>query len=576
MGPRVLVPTAIGTLILTALILIACGSGGGSTSNNGGGGGGGNNGGGGGSQQGAIKGVLKWKASNSGNGLYGNETTLTPQNVNPTQFGKLAHFHVDHPILAQPLYVANLDMGAAGTHNVVIVANEGDEVVAFDADGKTTDPLWRRSYLGPGVTSAPDNFGGRTNIGGEIGITGTPVIDTNTGAMYFVTMLVRNGVTEQWLRAIDIRTGQDFGPGSLKIEATVQGDGVGSSNGQVNFNPGIQNQRTGLTIANGNVLVGWGSFSDFGVYRGWLMAFDTQTLKLTAAWSPSTQYQAQDDGHGPADHGGGASIWAGGASPAVDDNGNIYVTTADGSFNADTGGKNYGDSVLRLQLTNGAFQVADYFSPANRPCIDGADLEIGSGGIALLPSEAGGRPLGFVMDKEGRAFLLDPGNLGKSAANDTQIPQMFMIGSKECVDGMGGGEAEGTDWQRLYGNASYWNGSIYMAPSNSFVKQYKFSNGKLGTTPASQSTTQLWLRGANTVVSSNGNSNGIVWAYTKNQSGVAELHALDATNLTHELWNSKMNAADSLGAGSVFGVASIYNGRVIAAGRNDILVYGLK
>jgi len=571
MGPKALAVTAVGTLILAAAILIACGSGGGSTSDNGGGGGGN---GGGGSQQGAIKGVLKWKANTNGNGLNSNETTLTPQNVNATQFGRKVQFHSDGVLMAQPLFVENLDMGAAGTHNVIIVASERDEVLAFAADGSTTQPLWRRSYLGPGVTTAPGNFAGRTNVGGEIGITGTPVIDTNTGAMYFVTTLVRNGTWEQWLRAIDVRSGQDFGPGSMQISTSVPGDGPGSSNGQVPFNPGIQNQRQGLIIVNGQVVVGWGSFSDFGVYRGWLMAFDAQSLKLTAAFSPATQHQDQDDGHGPADNGGGGSLWAGGAAPAVDQNGNIFVVPADGSFNADTGGKNYGDSVLKLQLTNSAFQVVDYFSPANRPCIDKADLEIGSGGFVLLPTDAtGGRQLGMVISKEGRFFLLDPGNMGKWTPDNSQIPQQFMVGSKECVTGMGNGEAEGTGWQRLYGNPTYWNGSVYLAPANATIKQYKFSGGKLSTVPASQGSTTFWLRGANTVVSSNGNSNGIVWAYTKNQSGVAEVRAYDANNLANELWNNK---SGPLFAGVPFGTPVVAGGRVIVPGRNDIVVYGLK
>ena len=40
-------------------------------------------------------GVLMWKGDTSGSGLYSNETTLTPANVNVTQFGKLANFQAD-------------------------------------------------------------------------------------------------------------------------------------------------------------------------------------------------------------------------------------------------------------------------------------------------------------------------------------------------------------------------------------------------------------------------------------------------------------------------------------------------
>src|SRR5205823_9722867 len=134
----------------------------------------------------------------------------------------------------------------------------------------------------------------RTGLGPEVGITGTPVIDPVTGAMYFVTLIVENGVIEQWVRAVDVRTGMDFGPGSVMVQATVPGDGPGSNNGQISFDPSVQNQRAGLALTGGAVLIAWGSFSDSGLYRGWLMAYDAKTLKQVASFSPVTQYQAQD------------------------------------------------------------------------------------------------------------------------------------------------------------------------------------------------------------------------------------------------------------------------------------------
>jgi hypothetical protein len=180
--------------------------------------------------------------------------------------------------VAQPLYVKGIDMGTAGTLNVVIAATEHDSVYAFNADNLAAGPLWTRHYVDVnGLKPLPDDFGGRTTLGGEIGITGTPVIDPSTGALYFVTVLSNNGTAEQWLRAVDIRTGNDFGPGSVKIQASVAGDGKGSVNGQIAFDPSLQDQRAGLAFLNGSVIVPWGSFSDWGVYHGWLMAFDAGT-----------------------------------------------------------------------------------------------------------------------------------------------------------------------------------------------------------------------------------------------------------------------------------------------------------
>src|SRR5690242_14308440 len=63
-----------------------------------------------------ISGVLMWKGNRTGNGVY-NESTLNLQNVNPNQFGKVAEHPVDGTIIAQPIYISQLDMGAAGTHD---------------------------------------------------------------------------------------------------------------------------------------------------------------------------------------------------------------------------------------------------------------------------------------------------------------------------------------------------------------------------------------------------------------------------------------------------------------------------
>jgi hypothetical protein len=153
------------------------------------------------------------------------------------------------------------------------------------------------------------------------------------------------------------------------------------------------------------------------------MAYDAATLQQKAVFNSAPQNQPNDPVNGPADHGGGASFWGGGAAPSVDDQGNIYIVGADGSFNLDQGGQNAGDSVLKLQLNGNKFTLVDWFSPSNQACLDAADLEIGSGGVALLPaSEVGdGKELAAVINKEGRLYLLDRDTLGHFNPTGTAI-----------------------------------------------------------------------------------------------------------------------------------------------------------
>jgi hypothetical protein len=526
-----------------------------------------------------FSGVLMWKGDASGRGQYDQETALTPANVNASQFGLLGRFATDGLLVAQPLYVANVDTGS-GTHNIIIAATEHCSVYAIDADHPSAGSLWERHYLDPAnsITAQLDTFGGRSTFNGEVGITGTPVVDPVTGALYFVTMYVHNGVTEQWLRALDVRTGKDFAPG-MQIQASVPGDGKGSVNGQIAFDPSIHNQRMGLVESNGSIIVAWGSFSDKGVYHGWLMAFDPVTLQLQAAFTPTPQAETGDPVNGPSDDGGGAGLWAGGAAPTIDDAGNIYINTADGSFNANNGGNNYGDSLVKLKLNGNSFQVVDWFTPANQICLNLLDLDLGSTGITLLPTDiTSGQKLAVSANKEGRLYLLDTGNLGHFNSGGDQIPQEFMVGAHPCLKGTALA-AEGATWNRLYGNISYWNGFVYAAPSNMAMQQYQFVGSSFNPTPIAQTPTAYGWRGGNTVVSANGSQNGIVWAYEKTPppptgSGQGILHAYDATSISTELWNSNATSGQTLGQGIGFSTPVVANGHVITTSDTRVTVYG--
>src|ERR1700730_218293 len=111
-----------------------------------------------------FKGVLMWKGDPSETGLDSAERNLTAENVNVSQFGKWGDFLADGIVMGQPLYVSQLDMGAAGTRNYIIFATENDSVYAVDADNPGGPALWERQYVDPanGVTTMVDSFGGRT------------------------------------------------------------------------------------------------------------------------------------------------------------------------------------------------------------------------------------------------------------------------------------------------------------------------------------------------------------------------------------------------------------------------------
>src|SRR5215471_3498917 len=150
--------------------------------------------------------VLTWHNDNARTGLNTNETILTLTNVNQNGFGRLFSQPVDGPVYAQPLYVPNVSVPGKGTHNVVFVATQHDSLYAFDADsrnGSNAAPLWHVSFLNPaaGVVSvetvdAVDSPGQdcQTFVG-EIGIVGTPVMDSSSGTLFVVARTKEPGAS---------------------------------------------------------------------------------------------------------------------------------------------------------------------------------------------------------------------------------------------------------------------------------------------------------------------------------------------------------------------------------------------
>ncbi|MGH7970610.1 MAG: pyrrolo-quinoline quinone, partial [Limisphaerales bacterium] len=221
------------------------------------------------------------------------ETLLNTSNVNPKQFGLVFQREVDDQMYAQPLLMTNVDLGAKGTHNVVIVATVSDSVYAFDADDPARPaPYWHVSFLGPNAV-APRNEDMTGACGGEyadftgaLGIVATPVIDPVSGTLYLLARTKEYGTNYvQKLYALDLRTGAERAHSPLTITATYAGHGAGSRNGVLTFDSQRQNPRAGLALVNGVVYVGWASHCDWGPYHGWLIGYDAKTLEQAVVYN---------------------------------------------------------------------------------------------------------------------------------------------------------------------------------------------------------------------------------------------------------------------------------------------------
>src|SRR5271157_2558722 len=505
--------------------------------------------------------VATYHNDNYRSGTNAQETILIPSNVNVQSFGKRFTFPVQGYVYAQPLYVPGVVINGTA-HNVVYVATEHDQVYAFDVN--SGQKLWQVSFLASGsaltiitpVLSSDVNCG---DLVPEIGITGTPAIDVSANRLYVVAKTkaydVRSHITTfyQTLHVLDIRTGFETFP-PQRISATFPGNGTGSVNGVLTFDPLVQAQRPGLLIQNGAVFAAFASHCDLGNYHGWIMAFAENTL-LPSGVTVDT----------PNGYEGG--YWGGGSGLNADSAGSIYGATGNGYFDANNGGIDYGDRILRLtwSAASKSFTVADYFTPWDQLSLDHNDADLGSGGIVLLPDQPGTKYPHLLVQagKEGTIDLVNRDNMGRfHSGNDSQIVQTlpFIIGG-------------------VWGAPAFWNNNAYFGGQSDYLKAFAFDPNaqQLSASYTSKSPEHYGYPGPTPSVSANGNANGIVWIIENDTygGGAAVLRAYDATNLGKELYNSGQNPArDRAGLAVKFTVPTVADGHVFLGAENEVDVYG--
>ena len=500
-------------------------------------------------------GMMTYHGETFRSGLNAQERALAPSRVNTATFKKLFTRSVDGQIYAQPLYVANLLIGSS-YQNVIYIATEHDSVYAFNADGKTTSPIWKRSFLGTNITTLPKGSNGL--ISPEIGITGTPVIDPASKTLYVVAVTVQSGVVKHKLHALSLTTGAEKYGGPVTISGSYGG---------VTFAPSRHLQRPALMLVNADVIICFGSHGDALPYQGWMFAYSATggTLHRTGVLSTAPSSN------------GASAIWNSGGGPAADTKGNIFVVTGNGDFDLDTGGLSAGDSFLKLTLSNGLFHIVDFYTPSNQATLNAQDLDLGSGGPMIAPTQSGAAVPSLILcgGKDGIIYVVNRSNMGHYNATTDHAVQKLTIGSPEPING---------NWF----TPANWNGYVYFGGMNESVMAFKFTNGLLPSSPSSQTTKTFGYPGPTATVSSSSTSNGIVWVLDNskfiggdlvggvNTPGPAVLHAYRADDLSVELYNSNQAGTRDTAATAIkFTVPTVANGHVYVGGAKQLTAYGI-
>jgi hypothetical protein len=340
-------------------------------------------------------------------------------------------------------------------------------------------------------------------------------------------------------------TGKERAGSPVVIKATVTAD-----NGkEIPFDPRVENPRAALLLTRGTVYLTWGSSCDAGDYHGWVMTYDEQSLRQKAVFNTSPNAKE-------------SAIWQSDTGPAADDQGNVYVVTGNGAFDADSGHRDYGDTILKLASDGSKLVVRDYFTPHDQETLSKKDEDLGAGGPVLVPEQGGNHPrLVLAGGKDGNLFVVNRDHMGRyHGATDDVVQIVKLKGNLHAAPG-------------------YWNQHVYVFGDHDVLHELTVHNGRLEL--AHDGNMGPVDPGATPTISANGNKDGIVWTVgTRNwqvfPERIAVLHAYDASDVSRELYNSEENSdRDRAGISVRFTIPSVANGRVYVAARSEIDVYGL-
>ncbi len=359
----------------------------------------------------------------------------------------------------------------------------------------------------------------------------------------------------QRIHALDLATGTDR-VAAVTVAATYPGTGDNSSGGNVIFNPAQYKERAALLLLNGVIYTAWSSHCDIRPYTGWIMGYDEHTLAQTSVLNVTP-------------NGNEGAIWMAGNGLASDSSNDIYFLDGNGTFDPTLTANgfptqgDFGNAFIKLSTTSNVLAVADYFATYTNTYENANDIDLGSGGELVLPDMTDGvgntRQLAVGAGKDQNIYLVDRNNMGKfNPTNDNAIYQKLT----NVLSG------------QVFSSPAYFNGTLYYGSVNDHIKAFPFVGARL-TTVSSQTPGTFAYPGATPGVSANGTSNAILWA-TGNTSP-AVLHAYDATNLTHESYNSSQapGGRDQFGVGNKFITPTIASARVYVGTTNTVGVFGL-
>jgi HYDIN/CFA65/VesB-like, Ig-like domain len=436
--------------------------------------------------------------NNSRTGWDANEPQLSPAAVQAFSTSPRFDARVSGLVFAQPLTIHAL--------NEVVVATENDQVYGITATGAGAgNVVWSASLGSPYRIAGDPAFRNCTNLGPDIGVTGTPVYDPGSGNLYLFANILTRGKPAYYLVTVNATTGAYTPPDNILIS------GRPSNDSHITFSAKYQLEEPGVLLASdGSIWAAFGSHCGTRPYTGYVTRVSPGSSPPVSLWADENALTNEQGG-----------IWQSGGGVLQDPQGNIFVTSGNGVSPARTSTPpgQLAESVIRLAYdgSTNTISAADFFSPANAPSLDAAGTGFGSGGPVALPFGTSGYPdILAAPGKDGRIWLLDRDALGGREQGPGRSDNALSVITSAGGDSGHPAVFAGTSTLTA-SNASTANNFLFYVGKNAPLQVFRFGVNSAGkptmSSVASSSLTYGYTSGS-PVVTSAGTSprTAVIWA----------------------------------------------------------------
>jgi hypothetical protein len=334
---------------------------------------------------------LQWGYDQTHTGNNVDETTIGAGNV--AQLTRRYQVTISATANVAPVYASAIET-PSGTRDLLFVTSQNGRLTAFDAfDGSVA---WSKDTSGTSPTES------------------SPAIDPNRQFVYSYGV---DGKVHKY----QIGDGTEITSGGWPQVATLKS---GVEKGASAIAWGTSGGTTYLYAVNN------GYVGDGGDYQGHLTTINLATGAQTvfnSLCSDITIHMVLNGTPGTNDCSERQSgIWGRPGAVYDPETDRVYITTANGLFDANVGGLNWGDSVLALNPDGtgmGAGFPLDSYTPTTYAQLDSQDVDLGSASLTILKAPAGSvyPHIGVETGKDSRLHLINlddmsgngaPGNVG--------------------------------------------------------------------------------------------------------------------------------------------------------------------